>query len=157
MIPYADVTFGDAYFATQRAARAAPWLNATTRDKAASTDEATRLIDMLNFAGHKFDESTTAGEPSQVNQFPRGTDSAVPNDVRVACCELALKLLDDVDVDFEVENLSRASQGIGDARTTRDTSAPQDHVRAGIPSIRAWQLLYPFLVDPRHAIVSRES
>jgi hypothetical protein len=92
----------------------------------------------------------------QPNQFPRGNDTTVPDAVSQACCELALALLDDVDPNFEIENLSASNQSLGDARLSRDTSYVQEHVRAGIPSIEAWTLLLPFMRDFQHPRIEVE-
>lgn len=148
VIPYADVTYADGYFGDRLGTIA--WDSASSQDKLKALKQSTRAIDQLNFAGQKYDQTFTGTDPTQPRQFPRGDDTVVPDDILRACCELALSLIDDVDPNLEIENLSLSSQGIGDARTNRDTSYVQDHVRAGIPSIQAWTLLVPYLRDTQH-------
>ena len=146
IVPYADVTYGDAYMADRL--RTDAWDDASSADKLKALKQATAAIDKLNFAGEKADAD-------QVNQFPRGDDTEVPDAIAQATCELALALLDDVDPNLEMEALGRTRQYVGDARTERDTSFAHDHIRAGIPSIQAWMLLVPFLRDPRILDVDR--
>jgi hypothetical protein len=138
--PYIDVADAQTYF--DERLRTDPWDDAEDSDKLKALKMATRMIDKLNFAGCKHDED-------QELQFPRGDDTEVPQDIKDATCELALALLDDVDPNLEVENLSHTKQGIGDARVERDTTFSDEHIRAGIPSIDAWNLLKPYLRDPR--------
>ena len=144
--PYANVAYGDAYFAERL--RSTAWTDATAADKLIALKQATRAIDTLNFAGFKHDEL-------QVPQFPRGNDTVVPDAILQANCELAIALLDDVDPNLEIENLSLARQGMSDARIERDTSFAHEHIRAGIPSLQAWILLTPFLRDGRILDVDR--
>jgi hypothetical protein len=148
--PYADQTYAIAYFADRLHTDA--WDDAQSTDQVKALKTATRLIDNLNYAGEKHDETVDAVtlQPNQLNQFPRGSDTLVPDAVINACCELALSLLDDVDPDIEIENLQYNAQDLANARVSRDTSWAFDHVRAGIPSIRAWMLLFPFLRDAHH-------
>lgn len=155
MDSYADAIYADAYFATVLSRRAAPWTTASPNDRNAALIEATRAIDNLNFSGHKNDRTATGQFPNQINQFPRGGNTIVPDEVSRACCELALQLLDDVDANFEMENLAVAQQGIGAGRVVRDTSYAQEHIRNGIPSLQAWMLLKPFLRDPLGGNLSR--
>ena len=110
--------------------------------------ESTMRIDRLNFIGVKNDED-------QENQFPRYDDTAVPENIQLACAELALALLDEVDPDKEIELLSMKSQGLASARSTYDRSFAPEHLQAGIPSTLAWQYLKPYLVDPLALEVNR--
>lgn len=141
MTPYAQPNDADAYFLERL--NVAAWTNASSDDKLRALKQSTRAIDRLNFVGEKHDDA-------QSNQFPRGDDTVVPQDIVEATCELALVLLDGVDPNFEMENLQNASQGIGDAKVTRDTSYTMDHVRNGIPSIQAWMILLNYLRDFQH-------
>lgn len=140
MNPYATVSEANTYFSERL--RTDAWDDADSDDRLKALKQSTRAIERLNFAGDKADED-------QELQFPRGDDTVVPQDIKDACCELALALLDDVDPNLEMENLGRTRQYMGDARTERDTSFAHDHIRAGIPSIQAWMLLAPYLRDPR--------
>lgn len=148
MTPYATPSYAYTYFCDRL--RSDAYLNASTSDQVKALKMATSIIEELNFEGYKAD-------PDQELQFPRGNDTEVPDAIKKACCEIAIKLLDDVDPDLENENLHYIKQDIG-ARVERDTAAmAPEHIREGVPSIRAWRLLKPFLVDPGHAHVTRES
>lgn len=144
--PYASLSDGNTYFSERL--RSEPWDDASAEDRNKALKMATRAIDKLNFAGDKADAT-------QERQFPRGDDTEIPQPIMDATCELALAFLDDVDPNLELERLSRKRQGIGDLSTERDTSYAQEHIVAGIPSIQAWTLLYPFLRDPKILDVDR--
>lgn len=102
---------------------------------------ATRILERLNYAGDK----TAAG---QEFQFPRYPDTEIPQDVKDACAELALSLLDGVDPDLEFENLRLTQQSMGSAKSTYDRSSAVEHIAAGVPSVAAWRLIRPYLRDP---------
>jgi DnaT-like ssDNA binding protein len=143
---YGNLTEGNNYFS--RRLRSKDWKEATDDEKIAALTEATRLIDRLNFSGSKYDAT-------QFLQFPRGTDTTVPYDIKFACYELALALLSGKDPDTEIENLGSTSQGFGGLRDTYDRSFVLDHIRAGIPSPSAWAYLKPYLIDPETIRISR--
>lgn len=111
---------------------------------------ATRIIDRLRFAGHKASDS-------QDLQFPRGTDTAIPRDIEEACVYIAIELLDGVDLDIEFSNLQVDKQNFGGAQTSYSRPTVQAHIVAGIPSIKAWRLLKPYLRDPRRITILRKS
>jgi hypothetical protein len=148
MTPYADTAYAYAYFCDRLRTKA--FDDATIMERAKALKEATLLIDVLNFAGDKTDSA-------QEREFPRGGDTVIPKAIKDACCEIAIMLLDDVDPQLEAETLGNLRSGIGDAQVVKDPSAPNDHIRAGIPSLRAWNLLLPFLRDPGNVSVSRAS
>lgn len=108
---------------------------------------ATKRIDRLNFVGEMADAS-------QPLQFPRGTDTTVPVDIEQACYELALVLLKGVDPDTEADNLTADVQAYGSLRSEYDRSITLPYIRAGIPSLTAWNLLFPYL-DPVRGITLR--
>ncbi len=145
---YATVAEGETYF-TERLNSDA-WDDATEANKAKSLITATRLIDRLNFKGAKTDSEQTL-------QFPRDDDSSVPNDIKYACLEVALALLDGVDPEIEFENLSMVSQNYANVRSTYDRSIPNEHIVAGIPSVSAWRYLKPYLRDASSIDLSRVS
>ena len=111
---------------------------------------ATKAIDRLNFRGEKYDSS-------QVNQFPRGTDTTVPDDIGQATFEIALALLDGIDPELEAENLGMTSQGYANVRSTYDRTITVPHMAAGIPSLTAWRYLVPYLRDPSFIKIERIS
>jgi hypothetical protein len=124
------------------------WFAAEPSDQIAALATATRYIDRLNFIGTKTDSA-------QALQFPRGGDTAIPTDILWACNEIAIALLDGIDIERERENLDMSSQGYGNVRSTYDRSSKPAHILAGIPSIVAWNLLLPYLPDMRIVAVTR--
>ena len=124
------------------------WDQAIYNEREAALIEATRLIDNLNYGGSKADSI-------QNLQFPRNNDTVVPVEIEYATYEIAISLLDGVDMDQEAQTIGVMSEAYSGARTTYDGDYVNDHIRAGIPSIRAWDYLKPFLRDPRLLRVSR--
>lgn len=138
------------------------WTRSTNDKKKAALTEATRIIDCLNYAGVKTD-------PTQLHQFPRSgnttvlpaqeltttVDATVPVDIEVATYEIAIQLLSGVDPDLESDNLAIHSQGISTARSTYERGYALEHIVAGVPSARAWKLLYPYLRDPKRITLCR--
>lgn len=114
------------------------WDDATSANKTKALSMATTLIDRLNFRGEKADST-------QENQFPRGDDTVVPSDVKNACAEIALALLDGVDPELEFDNLRMKSQAYGVVRSTYESDRAPEHYVAGIPSSLAWRFLKPYL------------
>lgn len=145
---YGTISRATAYFSKRLNTRI--WDEALYNDREAALIMATRSIDRLNFAGDKNDVDQTL-------QFPRGDDTAVPADIEYANYELALILLDGVDQDQEVETLGVLSEAYSGVRTTYDGFYANEHIRAGIPSIEAWEFLRPYLRDHSRLRVSRVS
>lgn len=145
------------------------WSEASPADRQKSLIAATRIIDRLNFKGYKkpvYDllasnpdatqAEINAASATQETQFPRDTDSDVPAEIKIACYEIAYALLDGIDPDLELENLSIISHGYASVRTTYSRSHnPIEHLNAGVPSATAWRYLRPFLRDPGGIIISR--
>jgi len=104
--------------------------------------------------------ATADGDPLtiyQTRQFPRGTDSVVPQGILKATCELAYAFLDGADPSIEAENVNTTGQSLGDVRTTYERSFAQPHILAGIPSLQAWHCLLPFFRDPNEIRMLRDS
>ncbi len=146
MPSYGSLFGAESYFAGRLHTNA--WDQALISDREAALQQATRAIDCLNFAGCKHDEL-------QELQFPRGDDLEVPIEIVWATYELAIKLLEGVEVDQEAETIGVLTEQYSGVRTTYDETYVNEHIRAGIPSIRAWNYLKPFLRDPRQMRVSR--
>jgi hypothetical protein len=145
---YGTILDASSYFSTRLNSTA--WLDATNSDRIAALTEATRLIDNLNFKGEKADSD-------QYLEFPRDDDTLVPTNVKFAAYELAWKLLDGSDPDYEMEMLRSESEQYGGVRETYQRGVFPEWIAAGIVSARAWQLLKPYLRDPRILTISRES
>jgi len=124
------------------------WDDATNSDRTKALTMATKAIDKLNFAG-----SMTVS--TQELQFPRGGDVLAPADIKEATCELALRLLDGIDVDREIENLRVLESGNSSIKTTYNRDMVPEYVLAGIPSPKAWNLLIPYLRDARTLSIDR--
>lgn len=115
-----------------------PWDSATEEDKNKAIVTATQIIDSLNYA----DDKT---EDDQELEFPRGTDTTVPQAIKDACAEIALALLDGYDIEqgFRTQNIKSTSySGVS---TTYDINALPEYAKLGIPSVRAWRLLRPYI------------
>ena len=124
------------------------WEDASSADRVKALNMSTDAIDRLSYLGKKTDED-------QVNQFPRGTDVAVPQDIQDACAELALRFLDGIDPELEYENLQQVQQGYANVKSTYDRSRAPEHVAAGITSIVAWRKIRPYLRDPASLEIHR--
>lgn len=145
MTPYCDIATADAYFADR--------LHTETWDALGSSDagiitknkalkHATSILERLNYIGAKADDS-------QELQFPRGTDTVIPTDMKNACAECAISLLDGIDPDLEFKNLQETLSHFANIKSTRDASQFAEHILAGVPSIVAWRLIKPYLPDNR--------
>jgi len=163
---YATITEANEYFATRLYSDA--WDNANATDRTKALEMASRDIDRLNFAGYKHtawllydadacpcESALRDAEASQEAQFPRGQDTDVPNDIKIACMEIALARLDGVDPDQELQNLGVISEGFASVRTTYDRDWSLDHIRAGIASATAWRFLKPYIRSPLDFVIKR--
>jgi len=150
MTPYITEDDADTYFDEQLFTDAWDDTSESSGDRNRALIQATKIIDRLNFAGDKTSET-------QENEFPREEDTTVPLDIQYACAEIAIKLLDGINPDMEVENLGLVSQGISTVKTTYDRSFVLEYMREGIPSAQAWSYLKPYLIDPNTIDVNRVS
>jgi hypothetical protein len=144
------------------------WSQARPIDRPRALRAATLVIDTLNFKGRKHlvyalssgasNEMIRAAEAEQVLEFPRGTDTEVPEAIRIACYEIAHSLLDGKDPELELENLGIVSQGYASVRTTYSRAhVPIEHIVNGVPNVLAWRHLRPFLRDEDAIRLSRVS
>lgn len=147
------------------------WSEASVADRQKSLWAATLVIDTLNYKGYKAsvyalmqgvtcpsDAELRAAEAAQALEFPRGTDTTVPEAIERACYEIAHSLLDGKDPELELENLGVISQGYSSVRTTYQRSmVPIEHIINGIPNALAWRLIRPFLRDGEALKIDRVS
>lgn len=133
---YGDINAAATYFSTRLNVRA--WDNADSDKRTAALTMAATYIDRLNFAGDKADEN-------QTHEFPRGTDTDVPEDIKTAAYEIALQLLKGRDIEIEDEMNSLTVQQTMLGRMERDPDVISMASIHGIPSIVAWRLLVPYL------------
>lgn len=147
------------------------WSAASASDREKALIAARRLIDGLNYKGYKHPvyelleanaEATVdeiqAAEATQENEFPRGADTTVPEDIRIAQYELAHSLLDNKDPELELETLAVAGQTYGGVKTTyQREQVPIEHLINMIPNAVAWRRLRPYLRDGDAVHFSRVS
>lgn len=143
--PYADVDLANEYFTTRLDTR--DWDMATETEKLKALKMATRFINNLKFKGYK-------AISTQENEFPRseseyGNISAIiPNEIKIATCEIAIQLINEIDIEQEINNLYITSNSFASVSTGKGLGIVPEHIRAGIPSIVAWHYLRPYLIDP---------
>jgi len=147
------------------------WFSSNPNDRPKALLRATQCMDALNYKGNKHsvwelleldedasDEEIREAETEQSLEFPRGSDTVEPEVIKIACFECAHALLDGVDPDSELEQLSVVSQGVASVRTTYNRNQkPIEHLLHGIPSATAWRFIKPFLRDSDKIKVSRVS
>lgn len=152
------------------------WSAASAGDKEKALIAARRLIDGLNYKGYKATvyavmmanegatmtdellEEIRAAEAAQLNEFPRGDDILISEDVRIAQYELAHSLLDNKDPEQELETLAVTSSTYGGVKTMFNREQlPIEHLINMIPNAVAWRLLRPYLRDCDAVKISRVS
>jgi hypothetical protein len=166
---YGTLEEADDYFANRLHETA--WSDADVADRPKALWAATQIIDTLNYKGYKApvftlldsnplatQEEIRAAEITQDLEFPRGTDTEVPEAIRRACYEIAHSLLDGKDPELELENLGVISHGYSSVRTTYSRNqVPIEHLINGVPNALAWRLIRPFLRDGDTIKISRIS
>jgi hypothetical protein len=143
---YGSLEAGENYFNNKL--NSGVWDQATIKERQNSLIEAARLIDKLNFQGDKADSD-------QNLQFPRNDDTTIPYEIEYAAYEIAIKLLDGFESEVEAQSLGVMSESYTGVRTSYQQGFVNEHLRAGIPSITAWEYLKPFLRDNKKVNLSR--
>ena len=143
---YVTVAEGNTYFLTKLNTIA--WDEASDNDKAKALVQATQAIEQLNYIDEKLDED-------QTTQFPR-LNLDTPQAVKDAICEIAIRYLDGIDIESEIEALQIVNEKISNMSATKTVKVPE-HLMAGIVSYRAWVLLRPYLRDSRNLRLERVS
>lgn len=170
-VAYATLAEGEDYFAQRL--HADGWQLALPKDRLDALIAATQLIDTLNFKGHKhtvyellndtgcgqdigtaFDlgcitkESLQNANLAQELEFPRDSDTSVPEAIRDACLEIANALLEGMDAELELEKLSIFTPLAGAFGSSYERrNIPIEHLVNLIPSTVAWSWIKPFLID----------
>lgn len=145
MAHYGTVSKAGDYFQNERL-NSSEWSTFDADDQTRALNQATRLIDHLNFVGDKNDDA-------QELEFPRGTDTTVPKDIELACYEVAYALLvEGRDVEFEAEQTPEVTAALGQGRLRVKPEDVPEHKVHSIPSVAAWRHLKPYL-RPRDTIV----
>jgi len=148
-LEYADYIYAAAYFGERVGAD--DWATFSQDNRTKALKHATRLIDRLDLVLEKTDEA-------QNNEFPRGGDTLVPEEVRMATCEQALELLRGSLPENRIASANVASESIGDAsRSYTDGAASVIGVSSGLTSTAAAQLLREWINDPNEITLVRES
>ena len=126
---YGDLSEADAYFALRLHESA--WTDAAEVDRPKALWAATQIIDTLNYKGFKHPvyvllqgyglqdipsatgsyesptiEEIMVAEGSQELEFPRGSDTEVPEAIRRACYEIAHTLLDEKTPSWSLRTLA---------------------------------------------------
>ncbi len=125
------------------------WTDSIYADKVRATKQATQIINKFNYISSKY-------EASQVNEFPR-LDNLIPDEIKLACCLIALSLLDGVNPDLEQENISVTNRSMSTSKTTYDRGFALEHQAHGVPSAEAWSLMKQFMKDQKSVRVTRVS
>lgn len=125
------------------------WTEALNDRKIAALVQSTIAIDRLGFIGSKIESNSL--------EFPRDFQELVPVEIERACYENALKLLDGVEPDTEIDNLMTNSRAYGGVRTTLDRTSLAPHYLHGIASPAAWRFLQPYLNDGDLLVMKRGS
>ena len=168
---YATLAEAKDYFTFRLHAKG--WSSASPVNQRKALITATRLIDTLNFKGHKHTvyqllhengcgqnisyaldrECVTEQELQDANlaqplEFPRDADTDVPQEIKEASFEIANALLDDIDPEIELENLAVfTNRMMGVSTSSERRNLPVEHTLNYIPSAVAWSWIKPFLID----------
>lgn len=149
MAAYLTVAEAQEYFDNYRLITSA-WDNASLEEQGKALNIGTRQIDALSYDGDKADDS-------QELQFPRGSDTEVPQDIKDACAECAYSILDGVEVEYEYDNLRSQSMGFANVRSSSSKDFLPEYKLAGIPSYIAWNLLVSYLRNNDSVTIMRTS
>jgi hypothetical protein len=144
MSSYDTIANASIYFQSRLVSTA--WDLATDEQREAALILATQQIDRLNFIGDKYDSD-------QELEFPRGTDTTIPQSIKYACFELAYAILDGYDIEHEMRNIHTSSMNFLGVRKTFD--GYPEHIVNGIVSFSAWSYLRPYLRTNRNLTLSR--
>lgn len=137
---YATVMEAEEYFLYKINVK--KWDRASQEKKFASLVEASRLMSNLQYKGAKADSN-------QELEFPRNDQTEIPENIKFACCECALALLNGFNLEIEAANMGASSHQFSSARSTYDSGRTPDWIVAGIPSYTAWQYMLPYLAPKR--------
>jgi hypothetical protein len=157
---YGTVVDGDTYFNSSLWGR--KWKNSSPSRKQQALVSATQIVDRYNYCGCKANDG-------QVLQFPRKnsytdpitgdvtttSDDNVPNDIAVATYLIADKLLDGWDPDMEADNLNTIQNKYDKVAVLSTREFIPEHLRAGVPSARAWGILRQYIRDPQSLVLVR--
>lgn len=155
------------------------WQGISPQDQDRALIQATQIIDGLRFVGEKHASylarqgliggsdfrnviltdaqinSIIAAGVTQELEFPRGSDTVVPTDIKIACYEIAFALLNGVDPDVDMQQTWVKSQGFSLVRTSYENTFVPEYIQAGIPSPTAWKFLKKYIWDNYNMTLKR--
>ena len=143
---YVTVAEAEAYFATRL--NSDWWTECDLNEKERALITSTQRIDTLAFSGYR----TVS---TQELKFPRSGETTIPDGVKIACCELALALIQGWEPEAEIRNLTVNNEGVANSRTTYNRDFAQEHVANGFPNQLGWAHLKPYLVEAGGVKISR--
>jgi|6_EtaG_2_1085325.scaffolds.fasta_scaffold08785_3 hypothetical protein len=147
---YGTVAAADTYVLNDRIEDEG-WNEYDSDTKTKGLKKATALIENLNFVGAKNDAA-------QVLEFPRGTDTTVPEAIELATYEIAYQLVvHGRDVELEAEQIGEVATSFGAGRLRKDPDMAQIAKAHLIPSAVAWRHLVPYLLPGDEVKLSRVS
>lgn len=147
VLSLSGISAADDYFTTRLYTNI--WFAKSDTDKQRALNDATRIIDRLNYKG-------TKTEPDQFHEVPRSgltmqriaiDPTVIPDDFLFAQYEIAFALLKGYDPEKDNRSLGVLSRGYSSVRIAYDPTQVPDYIKWGIPSLMAWQYLLPYLDD----------
>ncbi|MFA5758515.1 MAG: DnaT-like ssDNA-binding protein [Clostridia bacterium] len=151
---YDTLDNADTYFSTRL--HVSSWTSATAADKTKALEEATRRIDRLRFRGNKVLDTQELEFPRYYGDEADGTEE-IPDDIKIACFEIAFSLLDGHDPEQELQNLTVERRTFVQVTTVYRDNMILDHLASGIPSALAWSYLRPYLARTNSMTLYRKS
>mgnify|MGYP000906258204 CR=1 FL=1 len=113
------------------------WSSLPSSDKTKYLTRASEILDALNYVDQK-------AVSTQEHAFPRTNQTAIPEVVEQAAYYIAFELSQGFDEEREARTNTTVSVGkAGRGRPRRPV-----HIVAGVPSIRAWNLIFKYLRTP---------
>lgn len=146
---YGSVALADAYLDVRPDPRGI-WSSKSDDEKTRYLNEASDLVDNLNFVGDKTAED-------QEHEFPRDGSDTVPANILKAVYEIAKNLADGRNVEYEHETRNTTQGTFGSFRRTKTPEMFSPASVHSIPSVKAWSYLRPYLRDGESLTLERGS
>lgn len=174
MTYYGTIADANEYFESRLHSES--WNDADPTDRPKALIEATRVIDSLRYKGVKnsvwkvmydsdgnklIDDPPTrdaiiAADAEQYLEFPRGEDTEVPKEIKWACYEMALALIEGFEPEDAADRLNIVRQSYAAVKTTyANDSIAMEYLVYGIPTARIWHWLRPYLSGVNPIRISR--
>jgi hypothetical protein len=128
---------------------AVEWAALSSADKQKYLKSATRMIDRVLYVGEK-------SVDTQAREFPRGGDTAIPDEVLQACCEIALQLSRGITLESLAEESKHTAESTGQASVSFSDSLNAFRLtRGAYNSMEALNILSPWIMDPNTTLIER--